>query len=60
MFLNSYVSNNISILSGGQKQRLAIAQALLNKNLRLLILDETLSMVDHDLSSSIINLINKN
>ena len=59
LFLNSYVSNNISILSGGQKQRLAIAQALLNKNLRLLILDETLSMVDQDLSSSIINLINE-
>ena len=54
--LNQYVMNNISEISGGQRQRLAIAQALINPRLRLLILDESFSNIDNNTS----NLILKN
>ena len=51
---NTYCRNNLSEFSGGQKQRLAIAQALLNPNLRMIILDETLSNIDKVTSKNIL------
>ena len=58
--LSTYLSNNISQLSGGQKQRLGIAQALLNPNIRLLIMDETLSNLDKPLAKKILENIKIN
>ena len=52
--INTFSRNNLSELSGGQKQRFAIAQALLNPNLRMIILDETLSNIDKSTSKSIL------
>ena len=58
--LSTYLSNNISQFSGGQKQRLGIAQALLNPNIRLLIMDETLSNLDKPLAKKILKNIKIN
>ena len=38
----------VNSLSGGEKQRIAIAGALVSKNLEVLILDEPLAMLDQD------------
>ena len=53
--LNTFCKNNLSEFSGGQKQRFAIAQALINPNIRMLILDETLSNIDKITAQIILN-----
>ena len=52
--LSTYCSNNLSNFSGGQKQRFGLAQALLNPNLRLLIIDETFSNIEKNLAVKIL------
>ena len=53
--INTFCRNNLSEFSGGEKQRFAITQALLNPNLRMIILDETLSNIDKFTSTSILD-----
>ncbi len=58
--LSTYCTNNLSTFSGGQKQRFGIAQALLNPNLRLLIIDETFSNLEKELAKKILKEIEIN
>tara|TARA_B100001029_G_scaffold14224_1_gene9557 strand:- start:5438 stop:7189 length:1752 start_codon:yes stop_codon:yes gene_type:complete len=58
--INTFCRNNLSEFSGGQKQKFAIAQALLNPNLRMIILDETLSNIDKFTAKSILDNIRYN
>ena len=55
--LNSRKDELVSTYSYGMKQRLGIAQALLNPNLKLLIMDETLSNLDKPLAKKILEIL---
>ncbi len=59
-FLSIYCTDNLLNFSGGQRQRFAIAQALIHPNLKMLILDETLTNIEKNTCKKILKNIKNN
>ena len=53
--LNTKIDNQSNFFSGGEKQRIAIARTLLDKNVKILILDEITSALDKTNSINLLN-----